>query len=92
MPDRRFLGIVEVDTGTLVIGDPAYLAAGGETSAMHPGAEADPAISQFVLPIANGLALQIQNFGGDGSFAVFGDFDEEELMSIIVDLEPVELP
>ena len=92
MPDRRLLGIVEVDTGTLVIGDPAYLTADTETRAIDAGLAVDAAVSQFVVPIGSGLALQIQNFGGDGSFAVYGDFDDEELMSIVVDLEPVELP
>jgi hypothetical protein len=92
MPDRRLLGIVEVDTGTLVIGDPAYLPDGTETRGNDASMAVDAAVSRFVVPIANGLALQIQNFGGDGSFAVYGDFDDDELMSIVIDLEPVELP
>jgi hypothetical protein len=27
MTERRFLGVVEVDSGTLLLGDPAYLLA-----------------------------------------------------------------
>lgn len=89
MSERRFLGVVEVDSGTLLVGDPAYLL--GERSRGKEGADyqevidADPSIT--AAPIGTRPVLLIQGFGGDGTFSVFGEFDGGELLGIYVDFD-----
>lgn len=91
--ERRFLGILEVDSGTIIIGDPAYLLPSRENA--KPGVDyqavldADPKVG--ALPFANGLTLLIQNFGGDGPYPAYGEYEDGELLRILIELEPIEL-
>ena len=92
MSETRYLGQVEVDSGTLVIGDPCYLlrrAAEG-----RPGVDYE-AVLQTDDPVTSPLDGQpvvlLRQFGGDGSFPVFGEYEDGELIRAIVDfVEPDE--
>ena len=88
--EERYLGVVEVDSGTLVIGDPTYLLprarewrAGVDYQAVLD-AEPEP----HAQPLAGQPVLLVQNFGGDGTFPVFGEFIDGELVGIHIDLDP----
>ena len=71
---RRFLGMVEVDSGTLVVGDPAYLLAsasrGKEGIDYQAVIEAPDGVSTY---LAGQPVLLIGGFGGDGTFPVYGE-------------------
>ena len=84
--ERRFLGIVEVDSGTLLLGDPAYCLpsvehgkAGIDYSAIYD-AGAMPA-----APLAGMPVLLLGQFGGDGTFPVFGEFEDGELLRVTIE-------
>ena len=66
--DWRFIGAVEVDSGTLVIGDPCYLLPDARNE--RPGVDAQALYRtgspDAAVPIVRDLALLLQRFGGDG--------------------------
>jgi hypothetical protein len=75
--ERRLLGVVEVDSGTLLVGDPAYLLPRAEDGtpgidyASVIGAGDEPASYVDGKPV-----ILLGSFGGDGTFPVFGEIDE----------------
>ena len=74
---RRFLGMVEVDSGTLLIGDPTYVLP--RLSTGKPGVDYEAVLAAPIAPVqhlAEGMVLLIGGFGGDGTFPVYGEFDE----------------
>lgn len=87
MTERRFLGIVEVDSGTLVVGDPAHLLS--RRSSAIDGVDYEETIrtdaAGVAVPLAGRPVLLISGFGGDGTFPVFGEFDEDELARLTVE-------
>ena len=87
-----FLGLVEVDSGTLVIGDPGYLlphAASGS-----PGIDYGEVVGAPdtwpAQPLADKPVLLLQRFGGDGTFPVYGEFEGNELKAVLIDFVPDE--
>lgn len=84
---RRFLGIVEVDSGTLILGDPLYCLP--EAGSGRPGidyaavmdAPDEPASYLDKQPV-----LLLGRFGGDGAFPVFGEYEDGELLRVTVEL------
>jgi hypothetical protein len=93
LTEREFLGVIEVDSGTILIGDPAYVlpsASRGKRGSDYQEVIDAPTTSVGV-PFANGLAM-LANVRDDGPYFVYADFDEGELVSISIELEPVELP
>jgi hypothetical protein len=90
--ERQFLGIVEVDSGTLLVGDPVYCLpsvehgkAGIDYSAIY-GLSATAA-----TPLAGMPVLLLGQFGGDGTFPVFGEFEDGELMRVTIEfIDPLE--
>jgi hypothetical protein len=89
MSDRRLLGYVEVDSGTLLVGDPAYVLPRQKTG--RPGVDYQAVIdadsSRAVTSLAGQPVMLLQQFGGDGSFPVYGTFDGPELTSVTVEFE-----
>lgn len=88
---RQFLGLVDVDSGTIVISDPAYCLPNRDRD--KPGLDyeaviqADTTVTSTYL--GNGLVLLISNFGGDGTFPVYGEFEDGELIRVTVEfVEP----
>ena len=83
---RRFLGMVEVDSGTLVVGDPAYLLAsasrGKEGIDYQAVIEAPDGVSTY---LAGQPVLLIGGFGGDGTFPVYGEFEDGELARVTIE-------
>jgi len=90
--ERKFLGVVEVDSGTLVIGDPGYLLP--RKSQGTPGVDYQEVIDAAASPegvrFANGMTL-LFTLGDDGPYAVYGDFHGGELLQIRVVVEPIDL-
>jgi hypothetical protein len=92
MTETRYLGQVEVDSGTLVIGDPCYLL--GRAAEGRSGVDYE-AVLQSDDPVTSPLDGQpvvlLRQFGGDGSFPVFGEYEDGELIRVSVDFaEPDE--
>jgi hypothetical protein len=87
--ERRFLGIVEVDSGTLVIGDPAYLLA--RRSAGKRGVDYEEVLgvdtADFATRLGDRPVLLVSGFGGDGTFPVFGEFEEGELARVTIEFD-----
>ncbi len=90
MTERRLLGWVEVDSGTLLIGDPVYVLP--RASDGKPGVDYQAVIDApadlHAQPMAERPVLLLQRFGGDGSFPVVGEFAEGELIAVRIDLDP----
>jgi len=90
--ERKFLGVIEIDSGTLVIGDPAYLLPSASDS--KPGIDYQAVIdaekSDFA-PFANGLTMLLTIPEGDGPLAVYGEFEDGELWKVSVILDPIEI-
>ena len=90
MTERRLLGWVEVDSGTLVIGDPVYFLP--RASDGKPGVDyqavVDASAELHAQPLAERPVLLLQRFGGDGSFPVWGEFDGAELIAVRINLDP----
>jgi hypothetical protein len=80
--ERRFLGVVEVDSGTLVVGDPAYLlarASEGKQGIDYQVVVDAPEVAASYL--AERPVILLGQFGGDGTFPVFGEFDEDGVLA-----------
>ena len=84
MTDRRFLGVVEVDSGRLLLGDPTYVG-----RLIHEGLVANAAAfvegAEGVAKVAPPGVLLVTGFGGDGTYPVFGEFDEVGLARLTVE-------
>lgn len=91
--ERRLLGIVEVDSGTLLVGDPAYALPSKEDG--KPGIDYEAVIQspgdQHGAQLRGRPVVLIANFGGDGAYPVFGEFEDGELLRAIVEFEPLEI-
>jgi hypothetical protein len=90
--EHRFLGVVEVDSGTLLVGEPAYCLPSAEHGkagidyASVPQAPDEPPSS-----LAGGMVLLLSQFGGDGTFPVFGEFEAGELVRVTIEfIDPPE--
>lgn len=85
--ERRFLGVVEVDSGTLLVGDPAYClpyASDGKPGIDYAAVIAAP--NEPAGYLGEKPVLLLGRFGGDGTFPVFGEFDEYgELIRVTVE-------
>jgi hypothetical protein len=90
---RQFLGVVSVDSGILLVGDPAHVLPSSRDG--QPGLDYQDVIKgdsrAQSIRLGGDVALLVQNFGGDGQFAVYGEFENGEFMRLVVDLEPLEL-
>jgi hypothetical protein len=76
--ERRFLGMIEVDSGTLLVGDPVYVLPRARDA--KPGVDfqevVDADASVYAPRIGGKPVLLLRRFGGDGPFPVFGKFVE----------------
>ena len=89
--ERRFLGMVEVDSGTLLVGDPLYSLPHAERG--RAGIDYDAVIRTSDPPatyLDGKPVLLLSQFGGDGTYPVFGEFDTggEFLRATIEFVEP----
>lgn len=91
MTERRLLGLIAVDSGTIIVGDAVYILP--DRSAGKAGADYQEVVDAPMGPavrLGDRPVLLIQNFGGDGAYAVYGEFDEEGFARLIVDFNPVD--
>lgn len=90
--ERRFLGLVEVDSGTLLLGDPLYCLPSVDQG--RPGIDYSAIFNAGdvpAAPLAGMPVLLLGRFGGDGTFPVFGEFEDGELVRVTVEfVEPEE--
>ena len=79
--------MVEVDSGTLVVGDPGYLlgrASRGKQGIDYQAVIDAPDVAASYL--AERPVILLGQFGGDGTFPVYGEFDGyEELARVIIE-------
>src|SRR4051812_46667979 len=78
---RRFLGNVEVDSGTLIVGDPMYVLP--ETARGKAGVDYQAVIDapdEVVSALGGQPVMLLGRFGGDGSYPVFAEFDDDGVM------------
>ena len=89
--ERRVLGVVSVDSGILVIGDPLYLLRGEDEGRRGIAYESvlEGLSDDHGVQLAGKAIVQLQNFGGDGDFEVMGEFEDGYLVRAVVDFEPV---
>ncbi len=77
-PERRFLGVVEVDSGTLLLGDPMYCLP--RATSLKPGIDYQAVIDAPNEPasyLGGQPVMLLGQFGGDGTFPVFAEFDQD---------------
>jgi hypothetical protein len=90
-PELKFLGMVQVDSGTLLIGDPAYVLPRAKDG--KPGVDYEEVVaaddSEHATYLAGTPVLLLQRFGGDGSFPVYGEFEDGELIGVRIHLDPL---
>jgi hypothetical protein len=90
-PELRFFGMVEVDSGTLIIGDPCYVLPRMKDG--KPGVDYEEVVvadsSQHASYLAGQPLLLLQNFGGDGTFPVYGEFEDGEFIGVRIHLDPL---
>lgn len=78
---EKLIGKVRVDSGIIIIADPAYA---------FPDDEADNFISEDFMDIRESTQLDklegvvLTGFGGDGEFPVYGNYDEENVLTSVV--------
>jgi hypothetical protein len=90
--ERKFVGLVGVDSGTMVLGDPTYLLPSRERSkAGIDYQEVIDAGPEEFQPFARGTSLLLSLAMGDGTYPVFGEWEDGEFMSITVYLTPTEV-
>jgi hypothetical protein len=92
--ERRFLGMVEVDSGTLLVGDPIYCLPYAKEA--KPGIDYESIIGAsdtMASHLAGQPVILLAAFGGDGTFPVFGEIDEYgELVRVTIEfVEPDEV-
>lgn len=100
MAERKLLGYADVDSGQLLVTDPCYLEdwEGHEwNEGTHKPGEYSyggacdatvnkPGYGQLNHKMGHGGAgVAIGGFGGDGSFPVFGEFEDGYLVRVIID-------
>lgn len=94
MIDRRLLGYVEVDSGTLLVGDPMYVLrheADGRTGVDYETVlEATSKAQGPVVRLAGQPVLILQQFGGDGSFPVYGEFEDDMFARVVIEFVDAE--
>jgi hypothetical protein len=92
--ERKFFGIVDVDSGTLLIGDPGYVLprrAEGEEGVDYEHVISANLSNAPSAQLADRPVVLLGDFGGDGTFPVFGEYEDGELMRVIVEfVEPDE--
>ena len=76
--ERRFIGMVEVDSGTLLLGDPLYClprAKDGTPGIDYASVIAAP--DEAASYLGGKPVMLLGQFGGDGTFPVFAEVDED---------------
>jgi len=80
MAKTKKLGTVTVDSGRLIIFDPAY-------AAFLENRWIASAKGTVMVPHFKGEVVTLDSFGGDGKFPVSGEFDDHGLLqTVVIDL------
>ena len=90
--ERRVIGIIEVDSGTVLVGDPAYAlpyADRGKAGIDYSAVLTD--VTSHGRQLGGEPVVLLANFGGDGPYPVIGEFEDGEFMRAIIEFEPIEL-
>lgn len=76
--ERTFLGMVEVDSGTLILGDPMYCLPDAERG--KPGIDYDAVMKAPAAPrvyLDGRPVMLLSQFGGDGTYPVYAEKAED---------------
>jgi hypothetical protein len=88
---RRVIGVIEVDSGTVLVGDPTYALPRAETA--NPGIDYSAVLDDVEShgrQLAGQPVVLLSNFGGDGAYPVIGEFEDGEFLRAIIEFEPLE--
>ncbi|MFJ6183729.1 hypothetical protein [Streptomyces sp. NPDC092295] len=92
--ERVQIGTVEVDSGTVFVGDPCYTATGDashhiktwpEWCERAPFGENSYDVTE---PAGHGLGLSIPTLYGDGSWPVYAELVEGRVARVTIDFDP----
>lgn len=86
--ERRFLGIVDVDSATLLIGDPAYVLpsrADGKEGVDYEQVRHLDLMSAPAFRLAGMPVVLVVSSDGDGTFPVFAEYEDGELMRVVIE-------
>jgi hypothetical protein len=85
-----FLGVVEVQSGALLLGDPQHLLPNARDGIAGIDLEEIGRVdrSWTAQPVGDRPVLLLGKLPMEGTFPVFGEFDGESLVAVLVDLEP----
>lgn len=89
--ERRFLGVIEIDSASLVVGDPAYLLPSARDS--KPGIDYQAVIDaapEAYQPFASGMTMLFALPEGDGPVGVYGEFEDGVLWKVSIILDPID--
>jgi len=89
--ERRFFGVIEVDSGTIVVGDPAYLLPSREQGKAGVDYQAVIDSEGQGVPIG-GQPVVLVTVMDDAPYPVYGEYEDGELVRVCVDIEPIEIP
>ena len=89
--ERRVIGVIEVDSGTVLVGDPTYALPDAERG--RPGIDYSAVLADVESHgrrLGGEPVVLLANFGGDGLYRVIGEFEEGEFLRAIIEFEPLE--
>jgi len=88
------LGYVEVDSGTLLVGDPVYVLGREADGRIGVDYEAVLQVTSKaqgpVARLAGQPVLLLHQFGGDGSFPVYGEFEDGMFARVVIEFVDTE--
>jgi hypothetical protein len=90
MTTRKYLGTVDVDSGSIWIGDPCYVM--GDDASHRVRDWGDDYCDKYFAdlldqkkvnnePLGQGVGVAVPNFGGDGSYPVFVTYGRDGLVT-----------
>jgi len=90
--ERRLIGIAEVDSGLMIVSDPAYVLPRAEFG--NPGIDYERVLQDQPEEYGNQLdgkgVVLLSDFGGDGPYPVYGEFEDGEFMRAIIEFNPMD--
>ncbi|WP_436739959.1 hypothetical protein [Streptomyces sp. BBFR102] len=94
MSERVKLGMVDVDSGTVFVGDPCYTITGDASHHIKTWSEWcgklpwDQKNYDVVEPAGSGVGLSVPTMYGDGSYPVYAEIVRGRVARVTIDFDP----
>ncbi|AFO10930.1 hypothetical protein D854_gp23 [Streptomyces phage R4] len=94
MTERVKIGMVDVDSGTVFVGDPCYTITGDASHHIKTWSEWcdkfpwDKKNYDVTEPAGSGIGLSIPTMYGDGSYPVYAEIEEGRVARVTIDFNP----